>query len=394
MKAIPVTAIADIGKSNKKILLFDEQYQLVFEHVVQLSEITDEDGFPCEDLIALKQFVIEGLSSVVTDSRFKVNAINFSAYGASFVHLDDNDNPVTPLYNYLKPLSEQLQDEFYDTYGGREKLSRVTASPILGNLNSGLQLFRLKKELPDLFSRIKTSLHLPQYIAYLVTGLKQTEITSVGCHTHLWDFEQNTYHTWVEKEKLLHLSPPLVNAMNVSMVEFQGKTIQCGTGLHDSSAALIPHLLQEEDPFLLLSTGTWCIALNPFNHAPLTQDQLQNDCLCYLQYTGEPVKAARFFGGHIHEQGVAALADRHSLSRNEVYQHDEYLQFMQQLVDEQAKCITQVEEESPLNTIIVDGGFSTNSLFMKLLSEAFPKKKIKASTMHQGSALGAAMVLG
>lgn len=206
MKEIPVTAIVDVGKSNKKILLFNKQCELVYEQVVQLSELADEDGFPCEDLIALKQFVIEGLSSVVTDSRFKVNAINFSAYGASIVHLDDNDNPVTPLYNYLKPLSEQLQDEFYDTYGGREKLSRVTASPILGNLNSGLQLFRLKKELPDLFSRIKTSLHLPQYIAYLVTGLKQTEITSVGCHTHLWDFEQNTYHTWVEKEKLLHLS--------------------------------------------------------------------------------------------------------------------------------------------------------------------------------------------
>ena len=193
---------------------------------------------------------------------------------------------------------------------------------------------------------------------------------------------------------MIDLFPPFVKAQQTASINFCGKSLRCGTGLHDSSAALIPHLLQEEDPFLLLSTGTWCIALNPFNHAPLTQDQLQNDCLCYLQYTGAPVKASRFFGGHIHEQGVAALTDRHSLSRNEVYQHEEYRQLMQQLVDEQAKCITLVEGESTLNTIIVDGGFSTNSLFMKLLSEAFPKKKIKASTMHQGSALGAAMVLG
>lgn len=394
MKAIPVTAIADIGKSNKKILLFDEQYQLVFEHVVQLSEIIDEEGFPCEDLVALKQFIIEGLASVVTDRRFQVNAINFSAYGASFVHLDAEGIPLSPLYNYLKPFPEQLQDEFYYTYGGREELSRVTASPVLGSLNSGLQLYRIKKEMPDLFSTIRCSLHLPQYIAFLISGLQQTEITSVGCHTHLWDYDHRCYHPWVEQEKLIDLFPPLVKAQQTASIDFCGKSLRCGTGLHDSSAALIPHLLQEEDPFLLLSTGTWCIALNPFNHAPLTQDQLQNDCLCYLQYTGEPVKASRFFGGHIHEQGVAALADRHSLSRNEVYQHEEYRQLMQQLVDEQAKCITRVEGESPLNTIIVDGGFSTNTLFMKLLSEAFPKKKIKASTMHQGSALGAAMVLG
>ncbi|MFM7222523.1 MAG: FGGY-family carbohydrate kinase, partial [Bacteroidota bacterium] len=166
-----------------------------------------------------------------------------------------------------------------------------------------------------------------------------------------------------------------------------------GTGLHDSSAALIPHLLWEQEPFLLLSTGTWCIVLNPFNHAPLTKDQLQKDCLCYLQYTGVPVKASRFFGGHIHEQGITALSDRLSIPKNEVYEREEYRQLMQQLIDDQVKCIAHIEAESPLSTIIVDGGFSTNSLFMKLLSEAFPAKKIKASAIHQGTALGAAMVL-
>ena len=393
MNPIPVTAIADIGKSNKKILLFDEQHQLVFENVVQLPEVTDEDGFPCEDLVALKHFVIEGLASVVTDRRFQVGAINFSAYGASFVHLDAHGNPITPLYNYLKPFPKQLQDEFYDRYGGREELARITASPILGSLNSGLQLYRIKKETPDLFSSIHCSLHLPQYIAFLISGLRQTEITSVGCHTHLWDFDHHRYHDWVVDEGLANLFPPIVNAQQSSSIEFAGKQVICGTGLHDSSAALIPHLLQEQEPFLLLSTGTWCIALNPFNHAPLTQDQLQKDCLCYLQYTGAPVKASRFFGGHFHEQGIAALADRLSIPKNEVYEREEYRQLMQQLIDDQVKCIAHIEAEFPLSTIIVDGGFSTNSLFMKLLSEAFPNMKIKASAIHQGTALGATMVL-
>ncbi len=49
----PVILIFDIGKTNKKVLLFDRQYQLVYEASAQLEETVDEDGFPCEDVQAL-----------------------------------------------------------------------------------------------------------------------------------------------------------------------------------------------------------------------------------------------------------------------------------------------------------------------------------------------------
>ena len=78
--------------------------------------------------------------------------------------------------------------------------------------------------------------------------------------------------------------------------------------MHDSSAALIPYLACFDEPFLLISTGTWCISLNPFNHEPLTAEELQQDCLCYLSYEGKPVKAARYFGGNEHEQTVKKIA--------------------------------------------------------------------------------------
>ncbi len=82
-----------------------------------------------------------------------------------------------------------------------------------------------------------------------------------------------------------------------------------GTGLHDSSAALIPYLVNFSMPFVLISTGTWCISLNPFNKTPLTAEELSNDCLCYLQYTGEPVKASRLHAGLEHEQQVKRIAE-------------------------------------------------------------------------------------
>ncbi|EOR95143.1 Rhamnulokinase RhaK in alpha-proteobacteria [Arcticibacter svalbardensis MN12-7] len=81
-----------------------------------------------------------------------------------------------------------------------------------------------------------------------------------------------------------------------------------GIGLHDSSAALIPFLASFQEPFMLLSTGTWCVSLNPFNQLPLTEDELKKDCLCYISYKGNPVKASRLFAGNEHEQQTKKIS--------------------------------------------------------------------------------------
>jgi len=54
MNTTPVILIFDIGKTNKKLLLFDEAYNMVYESIEQFQEIKDEDGFDGEDIIKLK----------------------------------------------------------------------------------------------------------------------------------------------------------------------------------------------------------------------------------------------------------------------------------------------------------------------------------------------------
>ena len=86
--------------------------------------------------------------------KFSIRAINFSAYGASFVHIDGRGKPVTPLYNYLKPYPEKLKKDLYDQYGGELSFSMITASPVLGSLNSGMQLYRIyERKARSLFHR-------------------------------------------------------------------------------------------------------------------------------------------------------------------------------------------------------------------------------------------------
>jgi sugar (pentulose or hexulose) kinase len=117
MYATPVIAIFDIGKTNKKLFLFDEDYNIVYEESTCFAEVTDEDGDACESLESLQSFVISSLQKVFQNKAFTIRAVNFATYGASFVHLNANGKPVTPLYNYLKVYPKELLQQFYDTYG-------------------------------------------------------------------------------------------------------------------------------------------------------------------------------------------------------------------------------------------------------------------------------------
>jgi sugar (pentulose or hexulose) kinase len=419
MEQIEVIAVFDVGKTNKKLFLYDRTLQIVFEKSVVLKEAVDEDNFPTEDIHSLSKFVVNELDAVLEDPRYLVKGVNFSAYGASLVYLDQNGKVLTPLYNYLKPYPKPLQESFYSHYGGENEFSKSAASPVLGSLNSGMQLYRLKYEQPEIFKRVAQVLHLPHYLSWLITGKFYTEFTSIGCHTNMWNFDKQTYQLWLSDEGILPLLPEMVSSSSVVHVDYKGKNITVGIGLHDSSSALIPYLNQRKTSFMLLSTGTWCISLNPFNHSRLTEEELKNDCLCYLQSNGNPVKAARYFGGHIHQEFVQNIATHFSVSQDEILTYsftDEeilelkksdsgehyltavdakssYLMSLDRMVKDQKKSMDWVLYNSDVDEIIVDGGFTHNKLFMQLLGFHFSEKKIILSTMHQGSSLGAVMVL-
>jgi L-fuculokinase len=67
---IPVCAIFDIGKTNKKLFLFNENYEIVLEKSIQFPEIQDEDGFPCEDVNLLKNWVKTSFELLYLRSKF------------------------------------------------------------------------------------------------------------------------------------------------------------------------------------------------------------------------------------------------------------------------------------------------------------------------------------
>lgn len=431
MSTTPVIAIFDIGKTNKKLFLFDSRYKIVYERTAIFTETVDEDGDACENLESLRLSVLDSLRQVCGKKEFSIKAINFSTYGASFVYIDDEGNPLTPLYNYLKTYPPDLKQQFYESYGGERSFAHITASPVLGSLNSGMQLYRIKYEQPQVFRKIKYALHLPQYLSYILSGIPCADITSIGCHTNLWDFDKNNYHPWVSQEGILEKLAPLLPGDEVISANLQDSNYAVGIGMHDSSAALIPYLINFQEPFILISTGTWCISLNPFNHTPLTTEELENDCLCYMTYEGKPVKASRLFAGNEHDQQVKRIAehfhqdsigyrninydpdiishlenisqkDNHGFSLKEsafqkrdlsLFKNDKeaYHQLISDIVEQQCFSTKLVLEGTAAKRIFVDGGFSKNAIYMNLLAAFFPDIEVYAASMAQATAVGTAL---
>jgi hypothetical protein len=244
------------------------------------------------------------------------------------------------------------------------------------------------------------------------------------------------YHSWVSDQDL-DLPQP-VPVETATDIQIDGKKVKAGIGIHDSSASLAPYFTGNRGKFLLISTGTWCINMNPFNPEKLSVEQLDRDCLCYISIERQPVKSSRLFLGNMHETGVKMLNDHFRTTpdfyKNVKYDEDllkmlmirysgdkraffssgpgsrdfkeridlfdfksfdeGYHQLMSELCDLTIESIKLIlPEKDDIENIYITGGFGKNRIFLKLLSKSFPSKKVYTSVINNATALGAAQVI-
>ena len=429
---VNVTLIFDIGKTNKKCFLFNEDFEVVHQEEKVFPQIHDEDDHPTEDLRSLRYWIFDSVDQISQDEKYQIKAINFSTYGASLVHLDEEDRVISPMYNYTKEMPEGLIEEFLGKHG---KVAFIeTGSPSMGFLNAGLQLYWIKHRKPRIFKRIAHTLHFPQYLSALFTGRAVSELTSIGCHTAMWNHKLHQYHDWVHQEELVNKFPEIVPSDSYVERSIDGRIGRIGIGIHDSSAALLPYLLIEKKPFILLSTGTWSIGLNPFiSLEKLEPDQQQ---LLYLNVFAKSVLASQLFLGREYAYQVEQMNSffkkgkkkhrkvkfrskwyKRCLKRDRPRFQFEFLKddvtfkrkfkpwtklksyeyayhrLMYELMKVQRQQLKLLIGQTQIKCLYVDGGFANNIHFVKILRLSFPKLKIHATEIPIGSALGAALVV-
>ena len=301
--------VIDLGKTNKKIAVFDNTLNLLHKESVNFN-MAKYKGIEIDQMDKIVSWLMGKIKAL--NKKYNIKIIGTTTYGATITYINDKTKKlVFPVISYTHEPGEKFQKEFYNVFGSPEKLFKTTACPNFGMfLNPGKQIYWFKKHYPALFSQVTDILCLPEYITYVFTGKKNAELTYIGTHAYMYDYINNKFSSVIEKMKIRHLFPKkLSKVSDVSgtiLPEISHKTglplsTKMTVGIHDSNASLLPYLLYGYKKFLLASTGTWCCFMYPNAKLSLSNDDLRKNVLYYTDAFNKPVRAAIFRGGVEHD---------------------------------------------------------------------------------------------
>lgn len=313
-------AVFDIGKTNKKISVFDRDFNLLDKQTKNF-ETQIVDGVELEALDDVREWLLDGLARLA--DRFAFVSIAITTHGASVVTIDENGAIACPVVSYTNPVEESLHQRFFDLVGTRDELQRTTATTEIKPLiNPAKLLFFTKERWPENFSRVKNVLFLPQYFAYVLTGAIAADYTYVGCHSYLWDFRRWDWSTVADKLGIAGALPgtprhswDVAGTVTPEICERCGVSVETPVtvGIHDSNASLLPYLLKRDDQrFVLNSTGTWCVAMHPDTEVTFEPEEIGKSVFFNISAFGKPVKTSILLGGLEFETYSTILKELHS----------------------------------------------------------------------------------
>ncbi|SMX44065.1 FGGY-family carbohydrate kinase [Maliponia aquimaris] len=291
-------AVIDIGKTNAKLALVDMADLSEITVVTRPNKVLPGPPWPHFDLDGHWDFLLDALAEF--HRAHGVDAISVTTHGASAVLLAEDGSLAAPMLDYEHAGPDDCAAE-YDVL--RPPFAETGAPRLRMGLNLGAQLFWQFRTLPGLKERTRTIVTYPQYWGYRLTGVAATDVTSLGCHTDLWNPAQGALSSLVDRLGIREkIAPPRPSAevLGPILPQVAARTgLAVGTpvhvGIHDSNASLLPHVLGRTAPFSVVSTGTWVVVMS-VGGAPVSLDPAR-DTLINVNALGQPVTSARFMGG-------------------------------------------------------------------------------------------------
>ncbi|MFV0383867.1 FGGY-family carbohydrate kinase [Paracoccus sp. (in: a-proteobacteria)] len=289
-------AVIDIGKTNAKLALVDARTLAEIAVVTRSNAPLPGPPWPHFDLDGHWHFFLHNLGEF--HARHGIDAISVTTHGASAVLLGRNG--ALPMLDYEYPGPDRVAAE-YDAL--RPDFAQTGSPRLPMGLNVGAQLYWMLREQPDLARQIAHVVTYPQYWGWRLTGELASDVTSLGCHTDLWDPWRGRFSPLAGA---LGLSGRIAPARRANEVlgqlrpDLAAQTgLRPGTpvavGIHDSNASLYPYVLGRKAPFSVISTGTWVVAMAMGGDAVALDPG--RDVLVNVNALGQPVPSARFMGG-------------------------------------------------------------------------------------------------
>ncbi len=301
----PVVAVIDIGKTNKKIHIYDRELTLIAGCSTSLETVMRE-GISVENTDDLMEWLLDNLSRL--GAKHNIRVIATSAHGACFACIDEAGELTVPVVDYTYEPGEEFHEEFYRVVGDKHDLQRRTATLELKALvNPGKGIYFLKKTYPHEFARTHRILMYAQYFAYKLSGAVTADVTYLACHTYLFDHQKVGYSAVADRLGVRDLLPPTImdpgEVAGLILPEVAARTglsplTRILVGVHDSNASLLPYLIKKQDEdFIVNSTGTWCVAMHPEDSVRFSDEEIGKAVFYNMSAFREPVKTTILLGG-------------------------------------------------------------------------------------------------
>ena len=402
--------VLDIGKTNVKLTFVDSFNNKTIKFFKTKQKNIYRHGIKILNSNSIFEWALKKITYI--GRKHNLDKFVCTAHGTSIALISYDDKELLACTDY-----EYKFDKLFNNYKKIAPKFSESFSPFLENgLNIGQQIYYLYKRKQKLIKETKYILNYPQYIVWKLTSGFSSEISYVGCHTHLWDFKRNKLSSFVKKIKLEKKFPQIRKAWDTIGRKQIGKSnLKIINGIHDSNASYLYFKNSDIKNFTLVSTGTWYIIFN--QKTPLKNLNPSLDMLANIDVFGKPVPTMRFMGGreYDHLMGIFKISNKTRAIKN--FSFHDYLiypsyasgggfsinkiniSFYERLNKGQIYyliclyisfvinfCLNQMKSS---NTIILDGPITKNITIMKILSSLRKKQIVLKNKREIGTTLGA-----
>lgn len=447
-----LVAVIDIGKTNKKVALFDADLQQIAHRQAPFPAQLDTQGVLCEQTDAIWAWLKTQLAELYRSHPFA--ALSITTHGAAWAALNAAGELAIPVIAYEHDLGEQgqrdLDHEFYRRCGRLEDLQAETGTcdlPLLVN-PAKMVLFAQQRYAAG-WTTAKHLVNYPQFWGHRLTGMLAAEATYSANHSFLFDIRKRcpstaAYALGVAQLLDFAFTDPWAQLGTLTpalQTELGLPALPVTVGIHDSNSALLPYLVKFHGrDFVVNSTGTWCVAMHRVQHVRYRPEELGQKVIFNIDAFGGLTKTSFLMGGQDYglyhgliggddADFVAArvdaamantgrlvlpgafpsqfpssrggLRDGHAVVSvadlqagripgwfKDPVYGHDLLNISLALQTEVALRRTNIGDET---TIFVEGGFRNNSTFLAVLAALFPHNPICCTSLAQASAAGAAL---
>ena len=256
----------DIGASSgRHILGHLENDKMVLEEIHRFPNgNVEKDGELIWDIDGLYKEILTGMKKCKEAGKIPVS-VGIDTWAVDIVLLDEKDNRIGNAVGYRDSRTREMDEKVYEMIPEEELYARTGIQKQI--FNTIYQLMAWKERKPELYSKAKTMLMVPDYLHFLLSGVKATEYTNatttqlVSPVTKDWDYDLiNTlkFFPFIFRNIVLpgtclgDLTPDIQQE-----VGFNCKVVVPAT--HDTGSAVMAVPVKREKDILYISSGTWSL---------------------------------------------------------------------------------------------------------------------------------------